>query len=137
MKQILIADTEGSPLLTQISVLDLSGKPVYDATTPDLPTADTWQPHLRLRSELLPELTQVIAGNTLVFHYAEHDLKVLRASYKKERLGFPNIKSICTYELAKQYFPQMSSYSLGHLSQQLHLTVNDQAGRSLLLTVRG
>jgi len=126
MKSILIVDTEGSPLLTQVSVLDLNGNVVYEATTPDFPTADTWQPNLRSRSELLPELAQVITGNTLIFHSAEHDLKVLRASYKKEGLEFPRIESNCTYELAKKYLPGMSSYSLANLSQKLHLTVNNK-----------
>lgn len=126
MKSILIVDTEGSPLLTQVSVLDLNGNVVYEATTPDFPTANTWQPNLRSRSELLPELAQVITGNTLIFHSAEHDLKVLRASYKKEGLEFPRIESNCTYELAKKYLPGMSSYSLANLSKKLHLTVNNK-----------
>ena len=124
VKPILIVDTEGSPLLTQISAIDLSGKPVYEATTPDFPTADPRQPNLSSLSELLSELTKVISGKTLVFHSAKHDLKVLRASYKKEGLDFPSIEIVCTCELAKNYFPQMSSYSLSHLSQKLNLTVD-------------
>ena len=104
MKSILIVDTEGVPLLTQVSVIDLTGKPVYEATTPDFPAADTWRPNLCSRSELLCELSKVIAGQTLVFHSAKHDLKVLRDSYTRERLDFPRIEFICTYQLANTIF---------------------------------
>ena len=124
VKPILIVDTEGAPLLTQVAVINLAGKPVYEATTPDFPTADTWKPNLCSRFELLSALTKVISGKTLVFHYAEHDLKVLRASYNKEGLAFPPIEFVCTYDLAKICFPQMGSYALGHLCQKLNLTID-------------
>ena len=124
VKPILIIDTEGSPLLTQVSVINLAGTLVYEATTPDFPTANTWRANLCSRPKLLSELTPVISGHRLVSHFAKHDLKVLQSSYKQVGLNFPPVEWICTYELAKVHFPKMNSYSLSNLARQLHLNVN-------------
>ena len=62
----------------------------------------------------------------MVFHHAEHDLRVLQSSFQRANLDWQGLDRVhCTYKLAKQYFPG-SNYSLEYLAKKLNLKVDRQ-----------
>ncbi len=58
-----------------------------------------------------------LEGNLVIAHNASFDLSVLRHTLDLYGLPYPNIKFICTYQLAKQVWKGLPSYSLGKLCE--------------------
>ena len=121
----LVIDTEGRSELTEIAIVDSEGKLIYEAFNNEHPNYTERGLGKPLRN-ILSELTEIVGDKTLVFHYADHDLGVLKRSYRRANLTFPNFSKIrCTYKLARQLFPN-ARYSLEYLAKKLNLKVERQ-----------
>ena len=120
----IVVDTEGHRELREIAVVDSVGKLIYEAFNSDF--ADRIETGLSNKplTTILTDFISIADSKTLVFHNAEHDLKVLRRSFQKVNLSWQNFPSVhCTYKLARQHFPG-SSYSLEYLAKKLNLKVD-------------
>lgn len=123
MGDFLVIDTEGKEEVTEVAVIDAKGKLIYEAYNADHSSKKNLQIKRKSLSTILSALQELAQGKCLVFHYAEHDLKVIRQSFKKIGKPCPNFDYECTWKLAQQVFPNLDSYSLEHLSKQLKLRV--------------
>ncbi|MGB3188216.1 MAG: exonuclease domain-containing protein [Limnoraphis sp.] len=132
MPDYIVIDTEGNPLLKEIAVIDSSGILIFEAivtnSSQSIKTGMRGQPLV----EVLNNFIKVIQNKILVFHYAEHDLKVLYYSFKAAGITPPKLTIRCTWELSKFYYPRMQSYSLEALSKFLHLKINGKRFNSSL-----
>ena len=126
MSDYLVIDTEGRSELKEIAVINSEGKLVYEAFNcqhPDYVDRGIGGKELKT---ILGELMAIANDKIVIFHYAEHDLNVLRRSYSRVGLPLPNFSQVrCTYKLAKQFYPA-AGYSLEYLSQKLNLKVDRQ-----------
>jgi DNA polymerase III epsilon subunit-like protein len=126
-------DTEGKMHLTEVAVVDEHGKCVYEAFAKDS-SKHQYKP---LRT-ICCELAERLNGSTVVCHYAEHDREILRRSFRRAGVSFPDVRFVCTMQLAKRLFPAgvgstskwqhsssaQFSYSLQHLSHAFKLQVD-------------
>lgn len=123
MQDFLVIDTEGKEEITEIAVIDAKGNIIYEAYNSEHPSKKNLQMKRKSLSAILTDFQELAQRKCLVFHYAEHDLKVIRQSFKKIGEPYPNFEYECTWELAQQCFPDLNSYSLEYLSKQLMLRV--------------
>jgi DNA polymerase III epsilon subunit-like protein len=122
----IVVDTEGHKELKEIAVIDSTGKLIYEALNGDL--VNNIQRGLTSKplTTILTDFVSIADRKLLVFHHAEHDLKVLQRSFQKVNLSWQNVLQIdCTYKLARQHFPS-SAYSLEYLAKKLNLKVDRQ-----------
>ena len=124
MPDYVVVDTEGNPLLKEIAVIDSLGNLIFEAIVTN--SSQPSKPGIRVQmlETVLNNFLKVIQNKILVFHYAEHDLKVLYYSFKAAGIVPPKPTVKCTWELSKFYYPKMQSYSLEALSKFLHLKIN-------------
>lgn len=125
-KNFVVIDTEGKEELTEIAIISAQGEVIYEAFVKDHPNNENIPFKLRTRQEILTEFLTIAQLNTIVCHYAEHDIKIIRNSFKKIALPWMNLKFICTFELAKSTFSGLPSYSLEYLSKYLGLKVHNK-----------
>lgn len=114
-----VIDTEGTPLLREVAVLDGRGRLLYEARTPDHEDAYFAADLVRPLPDLLRELRPLLEGHPVVAHNAGHDGGVLAASFESCGLTPPSLDWLCTLELAQQLHPGRSSYALGDLCDEL------------------
>ena len=114
-----VIDTEGTPILREVAVLNGHGQLLYEARTPDEQgeyyNADLARP----LPELMRDLRQLLQGHPVVAHNAAHDSGVLTASYEACGLQPPALDWRCTLELAQRLHPDQPSYGLGELCDAL------------------
>lgn len=122
-QDFLVIDTEGNPLLTEIAIVNSVGKVIYFT---EIKQKYKIQPHAKPLTQVLQEVSTLIQNKTLVFHYAEHDLKILANSFKNQNITLPNFLSQCSWELAKKHLPNQKSYALDYLSQKLGLKIDNK-----------
>ena len=122
----IVVDTEGRRKLREIAVINSAGKLIYEAYNSELAiNVERELPSKPLKT-ILTDFTSIADRQILVFHHAEHDLKVLKRSFQKVNLSWQNFDRVhCTYKLARQYFPS-SIYSLEYLAKKLNLKVDRQ-----------
>lgn len=130
----LVVDTEGRNELKEIAIINSTGELIYEALvrensdsddSPIYPTNNLAVDCLPLE-DVLSNFTRLSQNKTLVFHYAKHDLKVLRNSFKKVDFTWCQLDVQCTYQGAMIQFPNLPSYSLEYLSKKLNLQVNNR-----------
>jgi hypothetical protein len=127
----IVIDTEGLNILNEIAILDAQGHLLFEGFVKGHQVGHDCY----LLAELLQWLTEFAEQKKIVCHYADHDEQVLRKSFIVAGLPWPGFHFICTWQLAKATFPDLTSYSLEHLSKSLHLKVkqryfNTQAAHS-------
>lgn len=120
----VVVDTEGNPELSEIAMLDSQGHLIYEAFAAEHPANLGSQHPLKPLQQIVQDIADLARTKRVVCHYTEHDLKVLRFSFRQANVPWTNFEVACTWELAKQHLPSLESYSLQHLSQCLHLKVN-------------
>jgi hypothetical protein len=112
-EDLRVIDTEGTPILREVAVLNGHGQLLYEARTPDEQgeyyNADLARP----LPELMRDLRQLLQGHPVVAHNAAHDSGVLTASYEACGLQPPALDWRCTLELAQRLHPDQPSYGLG------------------------
>ncbi len=122
-QDFLVIDTEGNPLLTEIAIVNSVGKVIYFT---EIKQKYKIQPHAKPLLQVLQEISNLVQHKTLIFHYAEHDLNILKNSYKNQQVNLPVFQHQCSWELSKKYLLNQKSYSLDYLSQKLGLKVDNK-----------
>ena len=122
----LVVDTEGKDYLREIAVINAAGEIIYEAFAQEHPENDQRPFNVKPLKQILQEFFTLTPSHWVVFHSATHDLQVLRNSCYQTGIRYPNLQTICTFELARQRFAQLPSYSLEYLSQKLSLKVKEQ-----------
>lgn len=126
-----VVDTEGSDSLREIAIVDGRGKLTYQAFVQEHPDNSLQQRNTQPLKEVVAHFLAITRNHLIVCHYAEHDRSVLRRACRDTRiqshaLQFDALQFVCSWELAQQYFPGLSSYSLEYLSKKLQLQVNQK-----------
>jgi DNA polymerase-3 subunit epsilon len=74
-------------------------------------------------SDLWPELSAVLDGQTVVAHNASFDMSVMRnTAARYEVAGGPEFDLFCTYRMARVTWPEMPSFSLGYVAPAIGVT---------------
>jgi Cdc6-like AAA superfamily ATPase len=120
----VVLDTEGKPELSELAIVDSQGQLIYEGFSSDYPRRHKNLPNLKSLKTLLSEFLTIVQGKKIVCHYAEHDIKILKSSFRRVGLLFPKLEFECTCERAKSAWPQLESHSLEYLSKHLNLQVN-------------
>jgi DNA polymerase III epsilon subunit-like protein len=122
----VVLDTEGKPELSELAIVDSHGRVIYEGLSREHPNNSSHLPNLKSLKILLEEFSNIVQGKKIVCHYAEHDIKVLKFSFQKAGLKFPNLKFDCTCIRAKNWWLGLESYSLEYLSKYFNLRVNNR-----------
>ena len=117
-------DTEGWPELSEIAILDSRGQLIYEAFAANHPNNHNIRHNLKPLTTIVQDITNLVQAKQVVCHYVEHDLNVLKFSFRKAKVPWAGFAVACTRELSKQHLLHLESYSLEHLSKYLHLKVN-------------
>ena len=123
-QDFIVIDTEGKNELREIAIIDSQGKLIYEAFAKEHP--DNYEKVLNLKPirEIFVDFLEITKTKLIIFHYAKHDIQVLKNSCKKVSLPWENLTFECSCVLAKAAFPGLGSYSLEYLSKHLNLKVN-------------
>jgi DNA polymerase III epsilon subunit-like protein len=123
-QDFIVIDTEGKKELREIAIIDSQGKLIYEAFTREHP--DNYEKVLNLKPlrEIVVDFLEIAKTKLIIFHYAKHDIQILKNSCSKVGLPWQNFAVKCSCELAKASFPGLASYSLEYLSKHLNLKVN-------------
>lgn len=121
-----IIDTEGKEALTELAIVNTQGQLIYEAFVKDHPNNAHIKFKLETLQTILTTFLSIVQSTPIVCHYAEHDNKIIRNSFRKIALSYPHLQFICTFELAKRIFPTLPSYSLAYLSHYLGLKVKNK-----------
>jgi DNA polymerase III epsilon subunit-like protein/adenylate kinase family enzyme len=122
----VVLDTEGKPELSELAIVDSHGRVIYEGFSRDHPNNGSHLPNLKSLKTLLEEFSNIVQGKKIVCHYAEHDIEVLKFSFRKAGLKFRNLEFDCTCIRAKNWWLGLESYSLEYLSKYLNLRVNNR-----------
>ncbi|MEN8220863.1 MAG: exonuclease domain-containing protein [Pseudomonadota bacterium] len=126
MKDFIIIDTEGKNQLSEIAIINNQGKLIYEAFVKDELNSEGRKVNAKSLKEIVENFLTLAQSKLIICHYAAHDIKVLKNSFKKVKLKWPNLKFDCSFELAKKHFPGLKSYSLDYLSKHLKLSVDNK-----------
>ncbi|TGO03264.1 exonuclease [Candidatus Thiomargarita nelsonii] len=125
MNDFVVIDTEGKEL-SEIAILNSQGKLIYEAFVKDELNNEGRKINAKSLKEIVENFLTLVESKLIICHYAAHDIEVLKNSFQKVNLKWPNLKFACSFELAKEHFPGLKSYSLDYLSKHLNLSVNNQ-----------
>ncbi|MBA5638779.1 3'-5' exonuclease [Duganella sp. LX20W] len=81
-------------------------------------------------ARVVPELLDFIGSDTLSAHNASFDEKFLRAESARLGLAPAHTGLVCSLKLSRRVFPQLASYKLGNLSEQLGIRFRSAAHRA-------
>ncbi len=126
MNSFLVLDTEGRDYLTEIAIFDDRGKLIYQAWVNEHPENSAQPLHTYPLKEVVSEFLAIVQSRPIVCHYAKHDRQMLQKACQQAKISFPNLKFICTVELAQATFPNFASYSLEYLSKKLNLKADQK-----------
>lgn len=118
----VVIDTEGSPELSEIAILDSQGQLIYEAFSAE--HRPNRHSNLKPLKKIIQDVANITRNKKIVCHHVEHDLKVLKFSFDKAKVPWTGFAIACTWQLAKQHSPTLESYSLDYLSKFFHLKVN-------------
>jgi DNA polymerase III epsilon subunit-like protein/GTPase SAR1 family protein len=121
----IVIDTEGSPILSEIAIIDSQGQLIYEAYT----ATDKSKLHSKPLAQVLQDFLAIALTpqpKTIVCHFAEHDRQILKNSCRKAGINWQELTFVCTVELSQRLFPSLASYSLAHLSRYFRLSVDNK-----------
>jgi DNA polymerase III epsilon subunit-like protein len=122
-RSFFVVDSEGSSILREICIINHRGEVVYEALV-DEALADRAQGLTVFPlKQVLESFWRITHGHLVIFHYADHDCRILRNSCLQVGIPWQSINTQCTIELAKDKYPRLSSYSLEFLSKKFFLKV--------------
>jgi DNA polymerase III epsilon subunit-like protein len=122
----VVLDTEGKPELSELAIVDSQGRLIYEAFSKNHLKNAVHSPNLKSLTTLLNEFLSIVRGKKIVCHYAQHDMEVLKSSFRKVGLSLPDLEFECTWVRAKKHWLGLESYSLEYLSKYLNLRVNNR-----------
>lgn len=122
----VVLDTEGNDTLTEVGIVGDRGEVCYHAFV----KGENREPRFRLNTEPLSTIVEAIATHcrdkAVVCHHAEHDDRILRRSFERVGIPYPDFTFICTRKLARQQLPNLHSYSLSYLCKSLDVRSQGQ-----------
>jgi DNA polymerase III epsilon subunit-like protein len=122
----VVLDTEGNPELSELAIINHQGLVIYEGLSSEHSRTSPNSPNCKNLKTLLTEFLAIVQGKTIICHYAEHDIDILKNNCRQVGLNWPNLKFVCTWNLAKNTWTGLESYSLEYLSKYLNLRVNHQ-----------
>ncbi|MGK7930409.1 MAG: exonuclease domain-containing protein [Microcystaceae cyanobacterium] len=122
----VVIDTEGKNILREIAIINEQGELIYEAFALEEIESNNIRLNVKPLTEILRDFSHLTQDKLMVFHSANHDLKILKNSYQQVGLTWKPLQSTCTFLLAQQYYPDLQSYSLEYLSRKLNLKVNNR-----------
>ncbi|MFK5969930.1 MAG: 3'-5' exonuclease [Candidatus Marithrix sp.] len=126
MNNFIVVDTEGKHILTEIAVIADDGSILYEAFVADELNSEGRKLKTKSLKEIMVEFAKLAESKLIICHYAEHDIEVLQKSFVAAKVKWPDLKFACTYEFAKQNFPDLEGYSLEYLCKHFSLQINSQ-----------
>ena len=69
--------------------------------------------------QLWPQIYPRLHGKQVAAHFAKFDMNVLRSTLYAHYLPLPGFDFICTYLLAKKFFPTLARYSLNYVAERI------------------
>ena len=120
----VVVDTEGNPELREIAIVDSQGKLVYEAFVEENIQDANIRLNIKPLEEVIKKFVEITQGKVVVFHHANHDLKVLKHSFRQLGIPFQRLRVACTYESAQKLLITAPGFSLESLSRHLNLKVN-------------
>lgn len=126
----VVLDTEGNPHITELAIINSQGLVIYEGFCDG--NSHGFENVLNLKSlkTLLTEFLTIVQNKKIICHYAEHDIDILKHSFRQVGLPWQNFKQKlqfdCTWLLAKDCFPDLESYSLEYLCKYFNLKDNNQ-----------
>ncbi len=126
MNNFIVVDTEGKYILTEIAVIAGDGSTLYEAFVVDELNSESRRLKTKTLKEIIIDFANLAESKLIICHYAEHDIEILQRSFAVAKIKWPDLKFACTYEFAKQYFPDLAGYSLEYLSKHFNLQLNSQ-----------
>lgn len=86
-QDFIVIDTEGKNELWQIAIIDSQGQLVYEAFAKGHPKNDERYLNVKPLREIVRNFLTIAQNKLIIFHYAKHDLQVLKRSFIK--VGLP------------------------------------------------
>ncbi|MCG5060369.1 MAG: exonuclease [Limnoraphis sp. WC205] len=132
----IVIDTEGQPILREIAIVDHQGKLIYEAWADNHPNNPQICPQTKPLKTIIKDFLELAHSQTIICHYARHDMEVLRKSFQAVGIPTPHLVFECSFELAQRHLPELGSHSLEALSKHLNLKLdgkifnNDSAHRA-------
>ncbi|WP_013323939.1 exonuclease domain-containing protein [Gloeothece verrucosa] len=124
IKNFIVIDTEGRDQLREIAIINAEGELIYEAFSQEDPNYYGRRLKSKPLVDILADFQKIASEKVIICHNANHDIQVLKNSFKKVSIDWQNLNFQCSLELAKNSFPNLPSYSLEYLSKQLGLKVN-------------
>jgi len=120
MQDFIVLDTEGKEFLRELAILDRHGNELYNVFVQEaVGHADAWRAK-PLRT-VLEEFFVLARGKQVVCHYADHDREVLQQACQQAGILWEQLDFVCTYNLARQEYPELNGYSLEYLCKHFDL----------------
>ena len=125
-KNFIVIDTEGQPILRELAIVNDQGELIYEAFVENHPQSPKIAHLTKPLKLLLTEFLEIAQSQIIICHYAQHDIEILRNSFKAVGISAPQLDFQCSFELAQRYLPQLNSHSLEALSKHLRLKLEGQ-----------
>jgi len=125
-KNFIVIDTEGQPILRELAIVNYQGELIYEAFAENHPQSPKIPHRTKPLKQILKEFVEIAQSQLIVCHYAQHDIEVLRNTFKAVGIASPQLDFQCSFELAQRYLPQLNSHSLEALSKHLRLKLDGQ-----------
>jgi len=122
----LILDTEGKDILSELALIDPQGELLYEGFVKGHLSNDGIRLNCKTLVEIIQDFLKLSTGKRLICHFAEHDVEILRNSFKKAGIPWQHRHTECTFLMAKIQFPKLKSYSLDYLSKHFNLLVQNK-----------
>lgn len=126
IENFIVIDTEGQPILRELAIVNHEGELIYEAFTDNHPQNPRIPYRVKPLKTILTEFIEIAQNQTIICHYAQHDIEVLRNTFKAVDIAAPQLDFQCSFEMAQQYLPQLNSHSLEALSKHLRLKLEGQ-----------
>ncbi|MEA1969271.1 MAG: exonuclease [Thermodesulfobacteriota bacterium] len=120
----IVIDTEGLEYISQLAIIDSSGSVIYEAFVKESINEINHGINIKPLKTILKEFIKTARFKLIICHYAKHDIKVLKKSFKMANLEWPDLKFDCSYELSKMHCKDLVSYSLEYLTSFFDLKVH-------------
>ncbi len=122
----IVIDTEGQPILRELAIVNHQGELIYEAFAENHPQSPKIPHRTKPLKVILKEFVEIAQSQVIICHYAQHDIEVLRNTFKAVGISAPQLDFQCSFELAQRYLPQLNSHSLEALSKHLRLKLDGQ-----------
>ncbi len=122
----LILDTEGKDIFSELALIDHHGELLYEGFVQGHLSNEGIRLNCKTLIEIIQDFLRLSAGKRLICHFAEHDVEILRNSFKIAGIPWQTRRVECTFLMTKTQFPKLKSYSLDYLSKHFNLLVQNK-----------